>query len=218
MDRTYREALSDFFYGSPEQHAAASVAQSQAYESEKRSAEEMYGVPWYRLPPEIKSSVSVDALTQPYVHSPYNRAVLEAVRYPMEIGSRPRDSVLAGLNAIEDGDTARGIGLMAGAVPSIAAPIFGGGREGDDDDWRPRAIADGVSPAAVMRFDMLADPANFIPLSAYSKLGMALPRAARMRRAAGISTSLVDRYGNKIRDLMPAQRVSSSGRLGLPSP
>lgn len=218
MDRTYGEALSDFFYGSPEQHAAASVAQGQAYELEKRAAEGMYGAPWHRLPPEIKSAASVDALVQPYVHSPYNRAVLEAVRYPMELGSRPRDSVLAGLNAMDDGDTARGIGLMAGALPSVVAPIFGGGREGDADDWRPRAIEDGLSPAAVMRFDMLADPANFVPVSAYSKLGRLLPKSARMMRPAVISTSLVDRYGNKIRDLVPARRVTPAGRLGLPSP
>lgn len=189
---------------------------------------------YYRqLPPEARmSDMWETGLLTPRNPSPgYTRFLGEAVRYPLEIGARPRDTAIRSAQELAQGNLLAGLGHMAAAPLSIAVPAVAAGRAGDPDDWREVGRRHGVSERDLLMLDIATDPATYmtvgaLPAARHAAFGVAsraddLLRALRgsagaMRYGRGAPTYLEDPAGQVLRRL--PNSPAALGGLALPPP
>jgi hypothetical protein len=98
------------------------------------------------------------------------------------------------------------LGHLASIPSNMVAPLTGArvvGGYGESDDWRQYA-----TPGNAMMIDIATDLGNWLPLPTIGAAKNALKAAgpATLRYGGGIPTSLVDRNGQVIRQLMSTPR------------
>lgn len=186
---------------------------------------------FYRsLPPEARMAAMWEAgMLTPKNPSPgYSRFLSEVVNYPLELGARPRDTLIRAGQELSEGNYGSAAGHALAAPFSTFVPAVAAGRYGDEDDWRENARSLGVSERDVMLLDIGTDPTT------YMGFGMvrALPRVAgraddvlralrryggELRYGSGVPTYLEDAMGNT---LMRTRNSPGGvlGRLALPAP
>ena len=183
-------------------------------------------LPFFRsLHPQEKMEILGEAGQEYLRPAPRNagadRFAGEVLRYPFEIGTRPRDTGIRALQELSAGNYGNAVGYAASVIPSVAIPAFAAGREGDEDDWREGAVARGVSPGSVLFLDLATDPLMYVGPRAAAR-GMAAPlkkmgripqHLDQLRFGRGVRTELVDPSGDVIRRLLNSPRMS-----GLPLP
>jgi len=109
----------------------------------------------------------------------YTRAMGEAVRYPLEIGARPRDTLISAGQSAYSGDYGKAFGKLLSAGPSVFLPALASGRPGDPDSWEDTARDLGISGGNIAALDFLTDPTTFLGYGAAKKFGSrVLPRMA----------------------------------------
>ena len=211
---------------------------AEARRAQERAAGARGGTPWdkpaepfYRqLSPEVRMAHMWDSeLLSPKNPSPgYADFLGEVINYPLEIGSRPRDTLLRSAPSFAQGDLAGGLGYAAAAPVSALVPLAAAGRPGDDDDWRPVARANNVSERDIMLIDIGTDPTTYMGWGALRALPRAASRAddilralkrygGELRYGQGVPTYIEDAAGN----VLSRARNSPGGvlsPLALPSP
>jgi hypothetical protein len=196
------------------------------------------GTPWdtpepgfYRsLPPETRMAQmwEAGALTPKNPNAGAGKLLEEVLRYPMEAGARPRDTLLRATQELTKGNYGDALLLATAAPASIVAPALAAGRHGDADDWREQARALGIPEAHIMGIDMGTDPTTYVGLGAAKAVPRALSRAddllrvlrkygSEARYGRGVPTYLEDAAGN----VLMRTRNSPGGVLGplaIPAP
>jgi hypothetical protein len=179
---------------------------------------------YYRsLPPETRMAHmwEAGALTPKNPAPGYGKFLGEVVRYPFEIGSRPRDTILRSKQEMAQGNYGAALGYAASAPLAVFAPAFAAGREGDSDDWRAGARELGVPESHILAIDIGTDPATYVGLGAVRAVPRLASRAddiirslrqygSQMRYGQGVPTYLEDAAGNVIM----RSRNSPGGILG----
>lgn len=186
---------------------------------------------YYRsLPPETRMAHmwEAGALTPKDPNPWFTKFLGEVVRYPLEIGSRPRDTMIRSQQEAARGNYGASLGYAASSLLAPIAPAFAAGREGDADDWRAGARELGVPESHILAIDIGTDPTTYVGLGAARAVPRVLSRAddvlrslrrygSQMRYGQGVPTHLEDAAGNVIMRL----RNSPGGILGplmLPAP
>lgn len=181
-------------------------------------AEGHSGLPHFRaLHPqermEILRDMQVDYPNLPARSQWAGKMAEEVIRYPMEIGTRPRDTAIRAAQELSAGNYGAGLGYATAVIPSVAVPALAAGRDGDSDDWRTRAMELGVSPGNVLLLDIATDPLTYVgpgvltkgvstPVRGLARGVRAFPqRLDELRYGRGARTELVDPLGNRIRRL-----------------
>lgn len=187
-----------------------------------KPASTLWGPPqpqYYRqLPPETRYQVAREVgLFTPKNPAPqYAKFLGEAVRYPLELLTRPRDTAIRSAQQFAQGDVLGGLGHAVAAPVSTLVPEVAAGRYGDPDDWREQARRNGISEANIMALDWGTDPMTYLGPGLLSKARGAtgsLARAANnLRYGPGAMTELVDPSGAVIRRLMNSPATTSTRR------
>jgi hypothetical protein len=210
-----------------------------AIQSEREAMQSLRGgTPWdapdpgfYRsLPPETRMAQmwEAGALTPKNPNAGYGKLLEEVIRYPMEAGSRPRDTLLRAAQELTKGNYGDALGLAAAAPVSLVAPALAAGRRGDDDDWREQAQKLGIPESHILGIDIATDPTTYMGVGASKAVPRALSRAddllqvlrkygSQARYGRGVPTYLEDAAGN----VLMRTRNSPGGVLGplaLPAP
>jgi hypothetical protein len=196
------------------------------------------GTPWdaaqpgfYRsLPPETRMAQMWEsgALTPKNPNAGYGKLLEEAIRYPLEAGSRPRDTLLRANQELTKGNYGGALGLAVAAPASIIAPAIAAGRHGDADDWREQARALGIPESHILGIDVATDPTTYVGAGALKAVPRVMSRAddvlrvlrkygSQARYGRGVPTYLEDAAGN----VLMRTRNSPGGALGplaLPAP
>jgi hypothetical protein len=160
------------------------------------------GTPWdpalpgyYRsLSPETRMAAMWEAgLLTPRNPAPgYAEFLGEAVNYPLELGARPRDTLIRSAQEMGAGDYGAALGYAAAAPLSIIAPAAAAGRAGDPDDWREKARELGVPESHILGIDIGTDPTTY--------MGFGLLRAApRVASRADDLLRVLRQYGSQAR-------------------
>lgn len=217
------------------------VAEARAAIERARERDMAGSTPWdaplpryYRqLPPEARMAdmLEVGAITPKNPSPGYTRFLGEAVRYPLEVGARPRDTAIRSAQELAQGNLLAGLGYMAAAPLSVVAPAVAAGRSGDQDDWREAGRRHGVSERDLLLLDIATDPATYltfgaVPAARSAAVGLVsraddLIRSLRgsagvMRYGRGAPTYLEDASGQMLRRL--PNSPAALGGLALPPP
>lgn len=186
---------------------------------------------FYRsLPPEVRMRGMYEAgQLAPKNPSPGYAAFLgEAARYPMELGARPRDTLIRSAQEVYAGNYGDALGHAVAAPASTFVPAVAAGRAGDEDDWREVGRRHGVSERDIAILDYGTDPTTYVGLGIARVAPRALSRADDILRALGrysdqarygrgAPTYIEDAAGNTLM----RTRNSPGGileRLALPAP
>jgi len=179
---------------------------------------------YYRsLPPETRMAHMWEAgsLTPKNPAPGYGKFLGEAVRYPLEIGSRPRDTMIRAGQEMAGGNYASALGHAVATPLSIVAPALAAGRDGDPDDWRAKARELGVPERDILAIDIGTDPTTYVGFGSLRTVPRVATRAddilrsirqygSQMRYGQGVPTYLEDAAGNVIM----RSRNSPGGILG----
>jgi hypothetical protein len=186
---------------------------------------------FYRsLPPEVRMGGMYEAgqLTPKNPSPGYADFLGEAVNYPLEIGARPRDTLIRSAQEMRAGNYGAALGYAAASPVSTLVPYVAAGRAGDDDDWREAGRRAGVSERDLLMIDIGTDPTTYVGWGALRAVPRMASRAddilrslrsygGQMRYGRGVPTYIEDAAGNTIM----RSRNSPGGmleRLALPSP
>lgn len=186
---------------------------------------------FYRsLPPEARMGAMYEAgALTPRNPSPGYAAFLgEAVRYPMELGGRPRDTLIRSAQELYAGNYGDALGHALAVPVSTLVPAVAAGRAGDEDDWREVGRRTGVSERDIAILDYGTDPTTYVGLGLARAAPRVLSRADEILQALrrygdqarygrGSPTYIEDAAGNALM----RTRNSPGGileRLALPSP
>jgi hypothetical protein len=203
-----------------------------AIQSEREAMPSLQGgTPWdapepgfYRsLPPETRMAQMWEAgsLTPKNPNPGYGKLLEEVIRYPTEVGSRPRDTLIRANQELTKGNYGAAIGLATAAPASIVAPALAAGRPGDADDWREQARALGIPESHIMGIDIGTDPTTYVGFGAAKAVPRVLSKAddllrvlrkygSQARYGRGVPTYLEDAAGQ----VLMRTRNSPGGVLG----
>lgn len=186
---------------------------------------------YYRsLPPEVRMAAMREAgALGPKNPSPgYTDFLGEVVNYPLELGARPRDTLIRSAQELYAGNYGDALGYAVAAPVSTLVPYVAAGRFGDDDDWREAGRRAGVSERDLLMLDAGTDPTTYMGFGALRAIPRMATRAddilrslrsygSQMRYGRGVPTYVEDAAGNTIM----RSRNSPGGileRLALPAP
>lgn len=180
--------------------------------------------PFYRqLSPEARMAHAweADALSPKNPSPGYADFLGEVINYPLEVGSRPRDTLIRSAQELAAGNVSGGVGYALASPLSALIPLAAAGRPGDDDDWRPAARANNVSERDIMLLDIGTDPATYFGWGGMKALTGAATRAddilrtlrrygGELRYGKGVPTYIEDAAGN----VLARARNSPGGVMG----
>jgi hypothetical protein len=209
----------DWLQGSPDQRQNDLEAQKKQLEAIRASQVDqrlkaMGDTPVYTPgggydPRELRMAAVQDQLT-PERTSDASQAVGSTVNYGLDFGGRMRDTAFTAAAEAARGNNLKAAELLARSVGAGAVPALGAGMRGQPDDWRRIAADNGVSPSAVMAYDLATDPENWVTAPVRAPLHMMIPGVGwRMANAAG-------RYGDDV--LRAVNRAADAAQYGHGAP
>ena len=183
--------------------------------------------PYFRqLPAETRMAAMAEHtdILSPKNYAPgVGKFLAETARWPLEIGSRPRDTLIRSAQELSEGNYGSALGYLARAPLSVVAPAAAAGRPYDDDDWQERARGLNVSERDILAIDLATDPTTYVGaglLRRAPRMGMDLlntlrSQAGKMRYGQGAPTFIESAAG----DVLMRTRNSPAAaleRLALP--
>ena len=139
----------------------------------------------------------------------YTKALNETVRYPLEVFSRPRDTLISAGQSASGGDYLGALGKLVAAPVSMAIPAVASGRVGDPDDWQEKARQLGIDEATIMGLDLGTDPSTYIGYGAARKAAGTAARMAGFARKARQVTDSADRVRSLAKEIEALRRQAA---------
>lgn len=164
-------------------------------------------------PRELRMAAMQDQLT-PERTTDAGQAMAGAANYALDFGGRMRDTAFTAAAEAARGNNALAAQLAARSVGAGAIPSLGAGMRGQPDDWRNIAATNGVSSNAIMAYDLLTDPENWVTSPLRAPLNMVIPGVGmRMAGAAGrVGDDVLRGLGRAVDSARPAYDASDAIR------
>ena len=200
------ESWLEWLNGTPEQKAASFAEQQKQFDAIAASRPFRNAVRAHTRgyddgmtdPRAYAMSLVQDQLSPSRPSDAYD-TMASAFDYVVDVGGRPRDTLVRSVQEATSGNPLQAAALAARAIPSAVVPSLAAGSPGDPDDWRKHA-----GPAQGLVIDLLTDPMNYPSLGIRPLLkygGKAVRAADNMR---SVPAFLLDASGNDIRTLLNA--------------